>query len=111
MKSHICAGLCVLGRERADITPRRILLVFCFQPKSIPGGWAGALTWVVSLHPAGERTDASHVFLFFYKMAQRVLEPPVLCGGNQKQQARHEDGGGGSREGGPLTLGPLRCSG
>lgn len=68
MKSHVCPGLCILGRETADINPRRILLVFCFQRKSVPRGWAGALTWVVSLRRlARKRTNASHVFLSFYK--------------------------------------------
>lgn len=52
--SYLYREFCVLGRERIDINPRRILLAFCFQHESIPRGWAGALTWVVSLHPAGE---------------------------------------------------------
>lgn len=51
---YLCRELCVLGRERVDINPRRILLAFCFQHESISKGPAGALTWVVSLHPAGE---------------------------------------------------------
>lgn len=51
---YLCRALYSGSRKRADINLRRILLVFCFQHKSIPRGWAGALTWVVSLHPAGE---------------------------------------------------------
>lgn len=62
-----------------DINHRRIILVLCSQQKNISRGWAGALTWVVSMHhPAGEQTDASHVLLSFYKMAQRVLKALVL---------------------------------
>lgn len=110
MKPHLCAGLCLLGKETADINPRRILLVFCFQPQSIPGGWAGpSLGWSHCIQLGKEQMDVFHVFLFFYKMAQRVLKPPVLCGSNQKQQAKHQEGAGSKgRRPSPL---PARCSG
>lgn len=110
MKPHLCAGLCLLGRETADINPRRILLVFCFQPQNIPGGWAGlSRGWSHCIQLGKEQMDVSHVFLFFCKVAQRVLKPPVLCGSNQKQQAKHQPGGGST--GRRPSLLPARCSG